>query len=152
MVRNPRSTRPWQHVLEPLGGYLALAAQMKMAKDAGDSARMAALCSGFNFGPGLDSNRSVGELVQEILRHWPGTWQDASSATQPHEAGLLNLALDKAHHVLGWSPVWNFAQCVANTVAWYRTVSRSAQSATSITKAQLEAYQERMFSTNKGLS
>jgi CDP-glucose 4,6-dehydratase len=65
------ATRPWQHVLEPLGGYLRLAE--RLAGDAGHT-----YASAFNFGPALESNRSVRELVEEALKHWPGSWRDQS--------------------------------------------------------------------------
>ncbi len=78
-----------------------------------------AFCDAFNFGPNLPSNRSVAELVEEILKHWQGTWQDFSDPDAPHEAAKLNLAIDKAHHLLRWRPVWGFPETVSRTVAWY---------------------------------
>ncbi len=117
-VRNPSSTRPWQHVLEPLGGYLLLGARLLGSSGAD-------FCTAFNFGPWTDSNRSVRELVDEILKHWPGEWVDTSDAASPHEAHLLHLSIDKACHLLGWKPVWNFAKTVEKTVDGYRTRMRS---------------------------
>jgi CDP-glucose 4,6-dehydratase len=119
-VRNKNSTRPWQHVLEPLSGYLALAAALA-------STQAEQLCSAFNFGPALSSNRSVVALVDEILHGWPGKWLDQSDANAPHEAQLLNLATDKAFHLLGWSPVWNFETTARMTVDWYRQTSELAE-------------------------
>jgi CDP-glucose 4,6-dehydratase len=119
-VRNKNSTRPWQHVLEPLSGYLALAAALA-------STQAEQLCSAFNFGPALSSNRSVAALVDEILHGWPGKWLDQSDANAPHEAQLLNLATDKAFHLLGWSPVWNFETTARMTVDWYRQTSERAE-------------------------
>jgi CDP-glucose 4,6-dehydratase len=113
-VRNPNATRPWQHVLEPLSGYLLLAAQLKQAQSP------TPLTSAFNFGPHLESNQSVRRLVEEILKHWPGSWVDGTDPQAVHEASLLNLATDKAFHLLGWSPRWNFADTMQRTVAWYR--------------------------------
>jgi CDP-glucose 4,6-dehydratase len=117
-VRQPQATRPWQHVLEPLAGYLLLAEKMA----AGGSA----YASAFNFGPSLEANRSVRELVEAALDHWPGSWQDLSDPTAPHEAGRLHLQIDKAHHQLGWRPRWPFATTVERTVAWYRAVHEGA--------------------------
>jgi CDP-glucose 4,6-dehydratase len=134
-VRNPRATRPWQHVLEPLGGYLLLAE--KLARAHGPNNPYA---SAFNFGPTLEANRSVGELVQEALLHWDGKWNDLSDPHAPHEAGRLHLQIDKAHHQLGWQPRWNFAITVARTVAWYRAVHEGA-SPLEFCLADLEAYQ-----------
>jgi CDP-glucose 4,6-dehydratase len=113
-VRNKKATRPWQHVLEPLSGYLALAAALSRPDCDGD------LCAAFNFGPTLSSNQNVAALVEEILKHWPGEWHDRSDPTAPHEAGRLNLAIDRAFHLLDWFPVWNFSETVAHTVSWYR--------------------------------
>ena len=117
-VRQPQATRPWQHVLEPLGGYLLLAE--KMAAGSG------AYASAFNFGPALEANRSVRELVEATLAHWPGSWRDLSDPTSPHEAGRLHLQIDKAHHQLGWRPRWPFATTVERTVAWYRAAHEGA--------------------------
>jgi len=117
-VRNPAATRPWQHVLEPLGGYLRLAEALATDPEPP--------CEAFNFGPQLESNRPVGELVTTMLSHWPGEWLDQSDPNAPHEAGLLHLQIDKAHHRLGWQPRWDYATTIARTVAWYRAVHEGA--------------------------
>jgi CDP-glucose 4,6-dehydratase len=114
-IRRPNSTRPWQHVLEPLSGYLWLAACLDVAGSASSP-----LCSAFNFGPGRDANRPVRDLVDKIIETWPGTWEDKSDPDSPHEAGLLFLSTDKAHSLLGWAPVWDFDESVFRTTAWYR--------------------------------
>jgi CDP-glucose 4,6-dehydratase len=119
-VRNPRATRPWQHVLEPLGGYLLLAQKLAEAEAKGEN--ISRLTDAFNFGPALEANRSVRELVEEALQHWPGTWEDGSQPDTPHEAGQLHLQIDKAHHRLGWRPRWSFSEGVGRTVTWYRSV------------------------------
>ena len=137
-VRNPHATRPWQHVLEPLGGYLTLACALAEARAAADSARVAACASAFNFGPALDSNRNVGELVSEVLKHRAGSSIDQSDPAAPHEAGRLNLAIDKAFHLLGWQPVWSFERCVAETVRWYARAPR--EDTAEFTRAQIRAY------------
>jgi CDP-glucose 4,6-dehydratase len=119
-VRNKIATRPWQHVLEPLSGYLWLGAAL--AQPAGSHFKFPAssYATAFNFGPELASNRTVAELVQEVIKHFPGRWEDRSDPHALHEAKLLNLAIDKAHHLLGWAPVWPFAETIGETVAWYR--------------------------------
>jgi len=117
-VRNPKATRPWQHVLEPLGGYLALAEALALEPSPPSEA--------FNFGPSLLSNRSVADLVESILEHWPGSWLDQSDPLSPHEANLLHLQIDKAHHRLGWSPRWDYDTTVERTVSWYRDVHQGA--------------------------
>ncbi len=112
-VRNRAATRPWQHVLEPLSGYLWLAARLAAPEGA-------ALAGAFNFGPGASSNRTVAELVQEVLVHWPGGWEDLTDPDAPHEAGLLQLSTDKARAALRWSPVWDFGVTMRHTIGWYR--------------------------------
>jgi CDP-glucose 4,6-dehydratase len=116
-VRNKVATRPWQHVLEPLSGYLWLAAALSKPDLVEFGAQH--FDSAFNFGPELEANRTVKDLVEEVLKHWPGRWEDKSDPAAVHEAKLLNLACDKAHHLLGWKPVWNFAEAVAQTMQWY---------------------------------
>lgn len=137
-VRNPRATRPWQHVLEPLSGYLALASELWNQLAVNDTARRRSLASAFNFGPSLASNQPVSALVREALRHWPGSWDDVSQPGALHEATLLNLATDKATHLLGWAPVWDFPTTLARTVAWYRNPEQA--DAHSRTAADLLAY------------
>ncbi len=136
-VRNKIATRPWQHVLEPLGGYLWLGACLARP----ELARLPAqLVGGFNFGPELASNRPVGELIGEILKHWPGSWEDHSDPHALHEATLLNLAIDKSRHVLRWHPVWNFSVTLAETVAWYRQAAAPKADIHALTTAQIASY------------
>jgi CDP-glucose 4,6-dehydratase len=138
-VRNKIATRPWQHVLEPLSGYLTLAAALADPTRAKLPNRLA---EGFNFGPDLDSNRPVGELVTEILKHWPGTWDDRSDPNAPHEATLLNLAIDKARHVLGWAPRWNFTATIRETVTGYRNLlaARTPDESRAVILRQIKTY------------
>ena len=139
-VRNPRSTRPWQHVLEPLSGYLWLGALLRRPELR--TLKPEAVASAFNFGPGADANRTVAELVGEILQHWPGRWEDRSDPRAPHEASLLQLATDKARAVLGWAPVWSFREAIERTVQWYRAnqTQADAQAMQALTAAQIAAY------------
>ena len=161
-VRNKIATRPWLHVLEPLSGYLWLGACLAGAScgpgSAGSKAEtlkgsetttrqpfnpstlQPALCSAFNFGPALSSNRTVADLVQEILKHWPGRWEDKSDPRAVHEAKLLNLATDKAHHFLGWSPVWPFVETISWTAKWYREADNVAADVRHLTADQIQAY------------
>ena len=97
-------------------------------------------CDAFNFGPALEANRPVHQLIEEALRHWPGQWHDLSEPGAPHEAGRLHLQIDKAHHQLGWQPRWSFATTVQRTVVWYRQVARDPQTAESCCLADLQAY------------
>jgi CDP-glucose 4,6-dehydratase len=154
-VRNPLATRPWQHVLEPLGGYLRLAEsiyeQLMTANWQQDSR---GLYGAFNFGPSLASNRPVKELVESILQLWPGTWLDQSDPNAVHEAKLLNLVTDKAFHSLKWQPVWDFERTVQETVLWYRQANQIApsnnQGFQNLTRSQIELYQADVFSEKVG--
>ena len=119
-VRNKISTRPWQHVLEPLSGYLTLGAALATRTRFGDYA------GGFNFGPNPKDNRTVKDLVEEILKTCEGKWVDRSNPNAVHEAGLLNLDIDKARRILGWKPQWDFSATVRKTVQWYMDVAEGA--------------------------
>jgi CDP-glucose 4,6-dehydratase len=140
-VRNKNATRPWQHALEPLSGYLWLAAVL-----ADPSLRQrtstAEFTSAFNFGPDLESNRTVEELMNEVLKHASGKWIDRHDPAALHEAGLLNLATDKARHLLGWQSVWTFEEAVAETVRWYDTIATGA-AASDFSRGQIQAYAEK---------
>jgi CDP-glucose 4,6-dehydratase len=136
-VRNPNSTRPWQHVLDCLSGYLLL--MEKAATTPGWQEWS------FNFGPTAASNQPVRALVGEILKHWPGTLQDLSEPGAPHEASLLHLSTDKAAFLLGWQPTWNFADAVRETTAWYRA-AHEGRDMSAFTLAQLRAYLTQRYS------
>lgn len=112
-VRNKVATRPWQHVLEPLSGYLTLGAALDARKV------FERVASGFNFGPNPNANKTVKEVVDELLKHARGRWVDKSDPKAVHEAGLLNLDISKAHKVLGWKPTWNFDETIAKVAEWY---------------------------------
>lgn len=182
MVRNPNAVRPWQHVLEPLSGYLLLGMRIYEAlcdpraevrsprsearspesevrnpksevrgspsdlrsppSDPGPrKADLVSLCSAFNFGPVAGSNRSVRELVEAVLKNWPGTWTDGSDPRAPHEAELLSLATARARAVLGWEPRWDFGETVAATVEGYRGLQRGGLgSAVDVVGRQINAY------------
>jgi CDP-glucose 4,6-dehydratase len=145
-VRNPTATRPWQHVLEPLSGYLLLAERLHQGQLTEATANPYA--EAFNFGPHLEANRSVRNLVEDSLSHWPGQWQDLSDPTAPHEAGRLHLQIDKAHHMLGWQPRWSFDTTIKRTVDWYYAVHNGTASATEACEADLLAYQQTFSPTS----
>ena len=112
-VRNPAAVRPWQHVLEPLGGYLL--AGMLLDKDA------LKFSGAYNFGPLANDHLPVKDLVQTAIQCWgSGTWLDRSDASQPHEAGLLQLDITKAKTVLNWQPKLNSAAAIEWTINWYK--------------------------------
>jgi CDP-glucose 4,6-dehydratase len=113
-VRSPRAVRPWQHVLEPLAGYLTLAAKMLESDDA-------RWCDAWNLGPVPGQEVSVGWLCDLFVTHWgEGRWSDVSDPNQPHEAHVLRLCIDKSVHELGWRPRWGVAEGVRRTALWHR--------------------------------
>ncbi len=132
-VRNRTATRPWQHVLEPLSGYLSLAAAMAQ--------RDRRYCEAFNFGPSLTSNRTVLEVVEQVLCHVTGEWLDASDPNAVHEASKLNLAVDKAFHMLSWQPTWDFEATIQKTVDWYKQ-DHNGQDAAQLTTDQIQQYEQ----------
>lgn len=112
-IRNPGATRPWQHVLEPLSGYLLVGSRLLQ----GD----AQCATGWNFGPTDEGSLSVGDVVGHVKRHWDRIdYQLAQQVEQPHEAHLLKLDCSKAHAILGWNPVWDSGNTFERTVNWYR--------------------------------
>ena len=135
-IRNPLATRPWQHVLESLGGYLLLGS--KLLSDIDNE--LENFCSGFNFGPFSSSNKKVEILVEEILANWgSGSWTYKAENAM-HEAFLLNLSIDKAYHLLGWQPIWNFYETVNKTTEWYKTAFENPDKIEQITKTQILEY------------
>lgn len=111
MIRNPKATRPWQHVLEPLSGYLILA--QALYEEGGNFA------SGWNFGPMDEDNRSVEEAVEILISAWRGSasWR-RDGAIYPYEATLLKLDCSKARSLLGWVPRWNLDIAMQKIVDW----------------------------------
>lgn len=117
-VRNPAFVRPWQHVLEPLGGYLLLGARLS-----GVGAQAAqSYCEAWNFGPHGDNERTVRALVEGLISAWgAGTWEPTPQVPGVHETPVLRLDAGKAWARLGWSPRWGFDETIARTAAWYRS-------------------------------
>ena len=132
ILRRPNATRPWQHVLEPLSGYITLAAHLQDDPEKYSGA--------WNFGPDGEAEHTVEELAQKIVQRWgSGAIEIRTSSDDPHEAGLLYLNCDKARHVLGWRPRWGFERTVVETVDWYRAVL-NGEPAAEITSAQIKHY------------
>ena len=112
-VRNPMAIRPWQHVLDPLSGYLRLAKLMYEKPKKFSCA--------WNFGPNHDSIIPVGKVVDKVVARWgSGSWINLSSIEVPHEAELLNLDIAKAKSYLKWFPIWSIDETIEKTVAWYK--------------------------------
>lgn len=113
-IRNPHAIRPWQHVLEPLSGYLMLAEKLFNYGDRYEGA--------WNFGPGDSDVKSVEWIVRKIADEWGlGSSWSKDSSEQPHEASSLKLDISKAKTVLGWSPLWSLDQSIKNIVHWHKS-------------------------------
>ncbi len=134
-LRYPQATRPWQHVLEPLHGYLLLA--QALAEGHGTAA------AAWNFGPDTNGVASVAEVVGQLSALWPGpaAWRAEPQARQPHEAGLLALDASKARNLLGWRPRWTLAQALAHTMEWH-SAWRAGADMQAFTRAQIAAFQD----------
>ncbi|MBU0677825.1 MAG: CDP-glucose 4,6-dehydratase [Verrucomicrobia bacterium] len=139
-VRNPHAVRPWQHVLEPLAGYLEVGRRL-MGDDGSGYAE------GWNFGPRPESCRNVEELVTAVLAAWgEGKWKNLEEKNAPHEATLLTLSIEKASAALGWEPVWSFEESVEHTVRGYRELRESVGSidrAGDVLSREIEGYTEK---------
>lgn len=112
-IRSPQAIRPWQHVLEPLYGYLRLGEKMLLEPTC--------YCEAWNFGPDLKSVVKVEEVVNKLISHYgTGVWKDVSNCTDVHEANLLNLDISKARFKLGWNPKWELDEALKYTAEWYK--------------------------------
>lgn len=132
-LRNPAAIRPWQHVLEPLSGYLTLARHL-LQRDGGGWAE------GWNFGPSGDGCLAVGELARRLVAAWgSGSIELERSPADPHEAGVLRLDCAKAAARLGWRPRWDIDETVHRTVAWYQGFAHGVPAA-DLCRADLAAY------------
>lgn len=133
-VRNPRSTRPWQFVLEPLSGYLALAASQLREPSLHTG--------GWNFGPPPGDSRTTAEIADMVVRLWgEGRWVSPDAAPDaPHEASVLTLDSGKALQRLGWRTIYDVEGAIARTVDWYKVNGISTASARDYTCRQIEDY------------
>lgn len=134
-IRNPNSTRPWQHVLEPLSGYLTLAAKLYHNSIKSGEA--------YNFGPLANQNRTVLELLDEMKKTWKKAgWSFPHKPVNEtfYEAGLLKLNCDKALVELGWQPTLNFEETVSMTVKWYQNYYKGNENMKNYTLKHVELY------------
>lgn len=130
-IRNPHCSRPWQHVLEPLSGYLRLG-QCLLEGNCG-------CAQAWNFGPNLAANLTTTEIVSAASIYWPEIKAEAAaSADAPHEAGLLMVDSTKAHRLLDWYPVWDIDNTIQKTIEWYRAYYEGNGSV--LTIRQIEEY------------
>ena len=113
-IRNPEAIRPWQHVLEPLSGYMLLASKMWDEPTK--------YCEGWNFGPRTESISTVWDIAAKVVEEYgSGDLRDLSEQNVLHEARLLMLDISKAQFLLGWQPRMNLDQTVSLTVDWYKS-------------------------------
>ena len=143
-LRNPFSTRPWQHVLEPLGGYLTLGTALSVNTSLHGEA--------FNFGPLAQQNHRVLDLVKQMSKSWPSvSWAECEPQLNSfYESGLLKLNCDKALHFLKWHAVLDFEETVALTADWYKTFYDSPDSILELTNRQITDYAEKLANVIEG--
>ncbi len=143
LLRNPYSTRPWQHVLEPLGGYLLLG--YKLSSDYSYHGQS------FNFGPHLDRNYSVIDVVHQFSKIWDVAKYEIenSLAKEKYEANLLKLNCDKALYYLDWKSSLNFEDTISLTAEWYRNFYEKTELPIEFTKKQIFLYSEIMEKSTK---
>jgi CDP-glucose 4,6-dehydratase len=132
-IRSPNAIRPWQHVLEPLSGYLLLAEKLYT--------KGSAFAEAWNFGPSDEDAKSVGWIVEKLCAQIPCARWETENAKQPHEAGLLKLDSSKAKAKLGWTPCWNLETALRKTTEWHQAW-RNSEDMAAITTQQIQAYQE----------
>ena len=133
VVRNPDSVRPWQHVLEPLFGYLLLGAKLKETP--------ALFSEAYNFGPDNENALPVSEMVLLAIKAWgSGNFEVVQINGQPHEAGLLKLDISKVTAALHWKPRMDATQTVEKTILWYKTFHTSPQDIIAFTEEQIKAF------------
>ena len=137
-IRNLASTRPWQHVMEPLGGYLLLATKLAHGE-------LGASLESFNFGPPATQNASVRDLIELMGQDWGMGYVVEQKAEAPKEAGLLRLNCDKAQALLGWSSLLALEDCAKMTVEWYRNFYQGEIKPVDFTLDQIAVYQEKLI-------
>ncbi|MEO1628069.1 MAG: CDP-glucose 4,6-dehydratase, partial [Bacteroidota bacterium] len=133
VLRCPSAVRPWQHVLEPLYGYLLLGLQLQ--------ASPVRFGEGWNFGPEISDNLTVEEVVQRSLKVWgSGRYEVQATGDNFHEANLLRLDIEKAKQKLGWLPVFSADTAIEKTIAWYRDHLRGISSARELVSRDIRLY------------
>ena len=113
IVRNPLSRRPWLHVLEPLHGYMLLAEKLYLSE------KGSKFESEFNFGPKLENNKTVEELVRQVFAYFPGEYEISKDLNNNYESKVLHLNTDKSSDMLKWSPILDFPETIKMTIQWY---------------------------------
>ncbi len=133
-IRNPHAIRPWQHVLEPVFGYLQLGALL--------SSEPLKYSGAWNFGPENADNLSVLEIAEQAIRIWGNGKLDVKvDSDAPHEAGLLKLDISKAVNELRWKPCMNTSMAIERTINWYKSFYKNEQTAAQLLEADILYYQ-----------
>ncbi len=139
IIRNPDAMRPWQHVLEPLSGYLSLA--LKMAEDPQK------YTGPWNFGPDIEDFATVKDLADQLISlYGAGRWETTDERIKLHEAGLLRLDITKAKDILGWKPLLGFREAIQWTVNWYKAYK--GHNVYNLCQDQIEKYTQKWNSGN----
>lgn len=134
LIRNPRSIRPWQHVMEALGGYLLIAQKLLEGRSE--------MATAYNFGPNEEDTRPVGWIVEHMLQEWGAEGWDQPNEPQPHEAVLLKLDTSKARAELDWRPAFALKDALAKVIEWHAEVHRGGD-AREVSLRQLQEYSDR---------
>jgi CDP-glucose 4,6-dehydratase len=134
-IRSPHATRPWQHVLESLHGYLLLGAGLLRGQPD--------FATAFNFGPDALDNRSVAEVMTELKNCWDEVnWEAMPDPNAPHEANFLYLDSSKARRIIGWQPQWNLRRALTETAYWYQRVIADPSTAREACEHQLAIFEQ----------
>lgn len=153
VVRNPQAVRPWQHVLEPLSGYLEVAARLDVASRLNAHGDKELLCTAWNFGPTKKDTVEVGELATRAIAAWAGErrpWiAPPADSTMAPDVAIPQLNIEKARKLLQWAPVWDYGAAIERTMSWYWAVVQDAASARRQTDDDIAAYEQ--AARNRGL-
>jgi CDP-glucose 4,6-dehydratase len=138
IIRNPKATRPWQNVLEPLSGYLILAQKIYNNKDYSE---------GWNFGPREQDVESVDWILDKMIAEWPGSTWRLDQDSNPHEAGFLKLDISKAEFKLGWKPLWELSLTLKKIILWHKAW-KNKEDMHAVCIAEIKEYMKDMENEN----
>ena len=133
IIRNPKSTRPWQHVLEPLWGYILLAEKMNEDPSVSDS---------YNFGPEFSSNRTVKDVVDAFSKVIKIKYKVKTSNESYKESELLHLVSEKSKKILNWNPIWDFEKTIYRTAFWYDNVQKNTYNELKLCMDDIEEFKK----------
>jgi len=140
IVRNPYATRPWQHVLEPLSGYLVLAQKLYTNHEK--------YSEGWNFGPNEKDVKSVKWILDKMMADWPGASWKLDHDSSPHEADFLKLDISKAEFKLGWRPLWELSYTLKKIILWHKAW-KNKEDMNAICVSEIKHYMKGMENENR---